>query len=306
MPSRTQSRTLSPHAPSRSRTLVFAWLSVGLVLLVIVVLVVVKVSTGDGQTSSSHQAVLPASPTLVREISTVPASVFNTVGIGIPGQFTGEAPIIVGGQPPLVLNGKAPTLLYYGAEYCPYCAAERWGIAVALARFGSWHGLDTTASGLLDGDYGTLSFRSAKLVSSQLNFVPIETCTNIIDPGTRGCDGYRPLQSPTPSEQAVLRTYAGPRFVPGNTQGISFPYVDVDNRVLFSGSTYQPVLLTGLTQAEIAQGLTDSTNPVTQAIVGTANYVSASVCAGTHGSPSNVCMSSGVQEADRALGLSDR
>jgi len=305
MSPRTQSRMLSPHRPSRLTPTLIAWLSVGLVVLVIAILVVVKISSGGGQTTSSHQAVLPASPPLVREVSTVPATVFNAVGVGIPSQFTGDIPIVIGGQPPLTLHGKTPTMMYYGAEYCPYCAAERWGIAVALARFGSWHGLDTTASGLLDGDYSTLSFRRAKLVSSFINVVPIETCTNIVDPGASGCNGYRPLQSPTPAEQAALSRYASPAFVPDNTEGISFPFIDVDNRVLFSGSTYQPALLTGLTQSEIARGLTDPTNPVTQAVVGTANYLSAAVCAGTHGAPTTVCTSPGVRAADAALRLSD-
>ena len=36
----------------------------------------------------------------------------------------------------LTSNGK-PEILYIGAEFCPYCAAERWAIAVALSRFGT-------------------------------------------------------------------------------------------------------------------------------------------------------------------------
>ena len=31
----------------------------------------------------------------------------------------------------MTLDGKSPAMLYYGAEYCPYCAAERWAMAVA-------------------------------------------------------------------------------------------------------------------------------------------------------------------------------
>ncbi len=194
-------------------------------------------------------------------------------------------------------------MIYYGAEYCPFCAAERWGMAVALARFGSWTGLDTTASGLLDGDFSTLSFRNAKLTSRYVNFVPIETCTNVVDPGATGCSGYKPLQSPTKAERAVLAKYASSKFVPGDTQGISFPYIDVDNKVLYSGSTYEPTVLTGLTQAQIAGGLTDASNPVTRSIIGTANYLTASICASTRDAPASICTSPGVRAADAALGL---
>jgi Domain of unknown function (DUF929) len=283
-----------------SPTLV-AWCSVVLVVVVITVLVVVKLTSTGGPTAGSHQAVRPASSTLAHQLSTVPASVFDTVGVGIPSQFSGGAPIVIKGQPALTLNGRAPTMMYLGAEFCPFCAAERWGMAVALARFGTWSGLDTTASGLQDGDFSTLSFRDAKLTSRYVNFVPIELCTNVVDPGADGCSGYKPLQRPTKSEQAVLDKYAGPAFVPGDTQGISFPYIDVDNKVLYSGSTYEPTVLTGLSQAQIAAGLTDPTNTVTRSIIGTSNYIAASICASTKGAPADVCDSPGVQKADAAL-----
>ncbi len=278
-----------------------AWCSVFLVVIVIAVLVVIKLTSNGGPTASSHQAVRPASSALVRELSTVPDSVFNTVGVGIPSQFAGDAPIVISGQPALTLQGRTPSMMYFGAEYCPFCAAQRWSMAVALARFGTWSGLDTTASGLTDGDFSTLSFRDAKLASPYINFVPIETCTNVVDPNATGCSGYKPLKRPTKSEQDVLEKYAGPAFVPGNTQGISFPYINVDNKVLYSGSTYEPTVLTGLSQAQIAAGLTDPTNLVTRSIVGTANYIAASICASTRGVPADVCDSSGVHEADAAL-----
>ena len=292
----------SPRPPLRRPTLL-AWGAVGLVIVIVAALVIVKVSSGSGPTISSRQAVRPASPALVHELSTVPAAVFNTVGVGIPSEFAGDPPIVISGQPPLSLEGTSPTVMYYGAEYCPFCAAERWGLAVALARFGSWSGLDTTASGLLDGDFSTLSFRDAKLTSRYIHFVPVETCTNVVDPGVTGCSGYKPLQSPTEAERAVLAKYASPTFVPDDAQGISFPYIDVDNRVLYSGSTYQPTVLTGLTQAQIAGGLTDPSNPVTRSIIATANYLTASICAGLKDPPAAVCTSPGVHAAAAALKL---
>ena len=290
-----------PRAGRNSALL--TWGAVGLVIVVVAVLVIVKITSGSGPTVSSHQAVRPASPALVHEISSVPVSVFDAVGVNIPSAFAGDKPIVISNQPPLALGGRTPTMMYYGAEYCPFCAAQRWGMAVALARFGTWSGLNTTASGLLDGDFSTLSFRSAKLHSRYINFVPVESCTNIVDPGATGCSGYRPLQSLNRPEQVVVAKYASSSFVPGNTQGIAFPYVDVDNKVLYSGSTYEPTVLTGLSQAQIAGGLTQPGNPVTQSIVGTANYISASICASDGGAPAQVCDSPGVKAADSALGL---
>ncbi len=294
-----QSRPPTVHR--RGSPAVLAWCSVFLVVVIVAVLVVIKLTSDNGPTISAHQAIRPAPSAVVRALSTVPSSVFNTVGVGIPSQFAGDAPIVVDGQPALTLNGKAPSMMYFGAEYCPFCAAERWGVAVALARFGTWSGLDTTASGLMDGDFSTLSFRDAKLASPYINFVPIESCTNVVDANATGCNGYAPLQRPSKSEQAVLNKYAGPTFVPADTEGISFPYIDVDNKVLISGATYEPAVLTGLSQAQIAAQLTDPSSVVTQSIVGTANYISASVCAGTGGAPSDVCDSAGVLKAKAAL-----
>jgi hypothetical protein len=301
-PARRPASRSAARPASRSRAIGMTWGAVGLVIVLVAVLVIVKLSAGPGPTTSSHQAVRPASPTLVRELSTVPASVFNAVGIGIPSQFVGSPPIVISGQPPLTLDGTTPTVLYYGAEYCQYCAAERWAMAVALARFGTWSGLDTTASSLSELDLSTLSFRRATLHSPVIHFAPIEACTNMPDASATGCSGYQTLQSPTRAEQAALNTYAGPKFFPGAT-GISFPYIDVDNKVLFSGATYQPPVLTGLTQAEIAGGLTDPTNPVTRSIIATANYLTAAICAAAPDAPASIRNSPGVQAAAAALGL---
>jgi hypothetical protein len=296
------SRTSPAPTPARvSRSQLLAWGAVILVVVVIATLVLVRVIGGDGPSQSSHQAVRPASPQLVHELTSVPASVFDAVGVGIPSAFAGTQPIVISGQPPLTLDGRSPSILYYGAEYCPYCAAERWSIAIALSRFGTWSGLQTTASGLLDGDYSTLTFSKAKYSSPYVHFSAIEACTNVPDLKSTGCNGYGHLQDPTKEEQGVLAKYASSAFVPGSTQGISFPYVDVDNKVLFSGSTYQPNILAGLTQAEIAGSLSDAINPLTQAIVGTANYLTAAICAGTGGRPASVCTSRGPQAATSAL-----
>ena len=62
--------------------------------------------------------------------------------------------------------------------------------------------------------------------------------------------------------------------------------------------------MNGLTREQIASGLSDPTNPVTQAIVATSNYISASICKITGGQPANVCTSKGVQAAAKAMKIS--
>ena len=90
-------------------------------------------------------------------------------------------PTILSGQPPLTINGKSPAILYYGAEYCPYCAAERWAMTAALSRFGTWSNLKITASSHtdVDAETNTFSFHGASFTSPYITFTghrAVSTC----------------------------------------------------------------------------------------------------------------------------------
>jgi hypothetical protein len=299
----TPTPTKPPRGPSGT---LIAWGAVGLVIVVIAVLVIVKLTSSSTPSGLGYTPATPAPPAVVQGITGVPASVFNTVGVNIPSQATPNPPTVISGQPALTLDGKTPAMLYYGAEWCPYCAAERWGIAVALARFGTWSGLQVTASSHTDvyPATPTLTFAKATFTSPYLSFFPIEFCTNIPDSSDTTCNGYKSLDTPTAEEQAVLDKYATPQYLPNATQGqIGYPFIDIGNKALISGATYSPQMLSGLTHEDIAGNLNDPTNSVTQSIVGTANYISAAVCASTNQQPSDVCTSSGVKAAAKALKL---
>ncbi len=277
-----------------------AWGGVGLVIVVVVIFVIVNI-TSSSKTNLSYTPVVPAPASIVHDVTTIPASVFNTVGVNAPGEAQLTAPIVITGQPSLTLDGKSPSMLYYGAEYCPYCAAERWAMAAALSRFGTWSGLKITASSHTDVDpeTHTFSFYGATLTSPYIHFVPIETYTNI--PLADG-QGYQPLQQPTKQEEKVISTYSSSKFVPGNTNGeIAFPFIDIDNRVLISSASYNPGILANLTWSQIASGLDDPSNPATQSIVATANYISAAICSASSNAPASVCDSPGVKAAAKAL-----
>ncbi len=55
----------------------------------------------------------------------------------------------------LVINGK-PSVVYIGAISCIYCGENRWAMALALSRFGSFNGLYVGYSSFGDGDIPTL------------------------------------------------------------------------------------------------------------------------------------------------------
>ena len=79
--------------------------------------------------------------------------------------------------------------------------------------------------------------------------------------------------------------------------------MNINNRALISGPSYDPSILAGLTWSQIAGGLNDATNPVTQAIVGTANYMSRGHLPSTNATTGVGLQSSGVQTAAKALKL---
>ena len=113
--------------------------------------------------------------------------------------------------------------------------------------------------------------------------------------------GYTTLENPTKEEQTRDQLQQ-PKYLPGSTPGqIGFPFVNIGNVALISGATYNPGILAGLSWTEIASGLDDPTNPVTQAIVATANYISAAICASTKNAPASVCTSPGVKAAAKSL-----
>jgi hypothetical protein len=274
---------------------------VGLVIVVVVVLVIIK-ATGGGNAAAAYTPVTAAPASIVTDVTSIPASVYDTVGVNIPSVATPNPPIVLSNQPALTVDGKTPAMFYYGAEYCPYCAAERWAMTAALSRFGTWNNLEVTASSHTDVAPATptFSYRNATFTSQYLTFFPVEQYTNIPSGG-----GYTTLKSADKSEQAVISKYSTPTYIPGATAGqVGFPFIDIGNVALISGATYSPLMLAGLSHNDIASHLTDPTNSVTQSIVGTANYITAAICASTKQQPTAVCTSTGVKAAATALKLS--
>jgi hypothetical protein len=65
--------------------------------------------------------------------------------------------------------------------------------------------------------------------------------------------------------------------------------VDVGGQYVLSGAGFSPQLLQGWSRDQIAQKLSDASDPVTKAIVGQANYLTAAICTQTRNMPAQVC-----------------
>ena len=106
--------------------------------------------------------------------------------------------------------------------------------------------------------------------------------------------GFPKLRDPSPVEWALLKRYDTEPFVPGTG---TLPFVDVDNRLVVSGSGigFSPGVLQGKSMGQIADDLAQPSNADTQAILGAANKLTAAICAATGGKPAAVCASAGVR-----------
>src|SRR5207344_3398549 len=127
-------REAERRAEARRRLLITGG-SVLAVIVIVVAFIVVK-SLGSPAVKAGGPSRTPLPAGVVKDITNVPASTLATVGKG----STVPRSIIPLNGSPLTSGGK-PEVLYIGAEYCPYCAAERWAMAVALSRFGTFSGL---------------------------------------------------------------------------------------------------------------------------------------------------------------------
>ena len=279
----------------------FTWIAVGLVIVVVAALVIIKVAASSSP--SAAQTFQATDATTASQVTSVPASIFNTIGVTSPAIGV-SPPTATKAQPVLtaVSGGKKlPEVFYDGAEYCPYCAAQRWSTIVALSRFGTWSGLGNTSSSMSDAYPGTQTFTFVKahFQSKYLAFVGIEELGNVIDPAT---GSYPPLQTPTAVERALMQKYDSPTYFPGITP-LSIPFISFANQYLIAGATYSPAVLSGLTRTQIASSLATPSSPVTQAIVASANLQTAALCTLTKNQPTNVCSSPGVKAAKTSMHL---
>jgi thiol-disulfide isomerase/thioredoxin len=277
------------RAESRKRLLLASG-SVLAVLAIVAVIIIVKNLSSPAPAGASATGSQQASVT--SQITTVPASTLNSVGAGTASKLTATK-----GQPALTSGGK-PELLYMGAEYCPYCAAERWALVVALSRFGSFSNLSYIHSSSTDvyPNTPTLSFYKSSYVSSYLNFTPVEMNSQ----RKLSSGGYATLQKPTTAEAALIAKYDAPPYVTSSNAG-AVPFVNIGNQYLVSGSQYLPSDLAGLTWAQVAADIRNPSSTVGKDVGGTANAITAAICKITHNAPAAVCNSAGVKAAAGSL-----
>ena len=274
-------REAERRAERRRRLFITGGSVLAVIVIVVAFIVVRSLNKPSASATANANARTPLPASVSSAVSSVPASALNTVGAGSVPQYI-QQPVTAGSGPLLTSNGK-PEMLYIGAEYCPYCAAMRWSMAVALSRFGTlstpWHGIHSSSSDVFPRT-ATLTFYKSGYNSHYLTFTPVENATV-----TKG-----PLQNPTAAQNAIWAKYEPDP----STRG--YPFIDIGNKFLIEGHLYDPGVLKGLTWSQIATAMQNPSSPVAQGVLGTANYLTAAICKTTNNQPASVCTSPAVTQ----------
>ncbi|MCL5099539.1 MAG: DUF929 domain-containing protein [Candidatus Marsarchaeota archaeon] len=272
-----------------------------IIALVIIAAVVAAVFLNSGVSSSQlvkydNAAVPQATLTQLSSIANN-MSLANSVGVGSAG-----AAMLPGasGASMLTLNGL-PEVLYIGADYCPYCAATRWGLIIALMRFGNFSSLHYMTSSASDYDpsTSTFTFYNSSYTSGHVSFVGVEAYTNYVP---SGASYYATLQTPTQSEGAIFNKYdTNNTLLPANARG-GIPFVDFGNLSVEAGALVLPDAFYKHSWSQIISSLGDSGTQQSQAAIGAANIYTAAICRMTNNTPSSVCDQQFVKAAASFLG----
>ena len=263
---------LMDEASKSRRHSPWAWAGLAMVALVIGAAVALFLARGSGSdaTATAASVAVPAGSGRPTEAASVAL-----------GQVRRES-----GEP--LLDGGRPLVFFMGAEWCPFCASERWALVEATSRFGKWSGLGELSS-RGGQDYfpslPTYDLSGATYTSDYLSLRHKEVAT---------VDGD-PLQKLGSFEQ---------RLVDGYDDAGSIPF-------LFAGGqsgrytvelAFSPGLLEGQSFASLREGVAaDAPTPAVEAIDGQADAITALICKLDGGRPAGVCAKGSIPALETGI-----
>jgi hypothetical protein len=281
-PQQRKGRTAAAAKTAKKGTDRTAWIIVAIVIVVGGALVFVFASGANKTAADGHiTGRQTASASLVKAVTEIPQSTWTKVGSGSVQGLPTKLP----GPPLKTSDGKA-RIIYQGAEYCPYCATERWGLVNALSRFGTFTNLQITSSAKVTQNGGpevfpntqTLSFHGAKYSSDYISFEPTE----------REDNSYKTLETPTAEGEGLMTKYDAPPYVDQQSTG-AIPFIDFANQYLISGASYDATVLKDKSHDAIAKAMSNTSSDISKGALGSANVITATICATTDNKPANVC-----------------
>jgi len=169
-------------------------------------------------------------------------------------------------------------VFFMGAEYCPYCAAERWAIVRSLQKFGQWDGLKQTISAARDQPFlnlPTYDFTKATYNSPHIEFVAREIKDR----------EFKPLQKLLKTEEKLVRKY--------NTKK-EIPFLLIGGKFAQIGSGFPPKIFIGHTFRQTETELKKVESEIRKTIDEEANIISALLC--LSGLPPELCKETGTAD----------
>ena len=169
-------------------------------------------------------------------------------------------------------------VFFMGAEYCPYCAAERWAIVRALQKFGQWDGLKQTMSAARDEPFlnlPTYDFTKASYNSPHIEFASRETKDR----------EFKPLQKLLKADEKLVRKF---------NSGKEIPFLLIGGRFMQIGAGFTPKIFIGHTFRQTETELKKIESEIRKTIDDEANIISALLC--VCGLPPELCKETSLSE----------
>lgn len=293
----------------------------GLVVIVAVVIIIVSVLGGSGGGNDPYIKPIPIKANILSSLEHVPASELNAAGAGTAvvyptGKKGSGAGLVSYPSGASFTSGGKPEIFFFGSEYCPYCAATRWPLTIALMHFGTFTGLKETASSPLDAypSTHTLSFETAKYSSPYLDFKSEEYQSNECNPKdverdpdastppyVCANDAYYVVHQPTKADIALITKYDSESWFPSKEGPGGIPFIDFGGKFYESGALYDPTLLSNVKWDQIVGSFREPTQGIGEAILAVSNRYTAIICKMTHDKPASVCSMPYVKAAAKAL-----
>ncbi len=166
------------------------------------------------------------------------------------------------------LAGTKPIVVYIGAEYCPYCAGERWPLIISLMRFGNFSNLHYTLSSASDvyANSPTFTFVGSTYQSKYIVFQPFENQDR----------NRSPLQ-PVPSNYSQV----------WQASGAGFPFMNFGDKYLVPSATVINSI-SGENWTQVLRGISSGDSFGLQ-VKESANLLTSLICKLTANQPASVC-----------------
>jgi thiol-disulfide isomerase/thioredoxin len=260
----------------KKRTIYF---SVGLGVLLVII---IGVYYGLNYTASGSQSITAyiGEPISQSFYSTLYSLSQNTYG----GPLANMAQVFAANNGTEWTSGGKPIVVFIGAEYCPFCAATRWPLILALMRFGNFSGLDYMVSAPPVNetyyDVPTFTFLHAQYTSPYIVFEAYEVQNR----------NYGLIAEPPSNYSQVWSSY-----------GSAYPFIDFANRFVLYSSPIVPQTWHNYNWTQIAGFIASNTSIGVQ-IREYANAITAVICEVDGNSPSSVCSHQPIPQLEGELG----